>query len=612
MPRPSFSASGERGVVIPLIVVVIIALLTVIGLAIDSGNQYRAQVALQNSADAAALSTVNYLTLKGRMNLERQWGITSANANAAAPNIQVREAALSARLLPMAQAIARANMYMAHLPHLNDGKHQVDMPAETNKLKLGATIGVNGPVYEYSTAVTRNVDYLLMNLIPIISGKANRLHASAKARRNSTNISLLLDVSDSMRCPKDATTPCTCLFPAANGTRPACPASGARRFDDLVEATAELLKLVDLDRDEVHFVPFNISAMARTVGGSGPLSLAAEFGVDLTNITSAQLDAFAGYLAGIYPPMSATNPSDALLQAWALMNSVNPGEPSTYILFTDGAPTAARFLFSSAAAATGKLQKSTSGYMTPTGTLTYDNSLGLYDYMHYTVEWVDEANVFRAGPSLLVESGKLLANARQTQLYNPPLTRPEKPTRTGGCQEGLSSAPPVSATATASSAAAKTFACVNSLELHLPSDPASLYGANYNQAADTLQYWREQYYNATIQLSDFIRSKKGVLNVVGLGARSNSTKLDPTKDAYELIDDNWGRKDNFNTRLAFDLKNRNSAWKEFSYNGYKSYDALIQGGVSERAGVYYPTHNSADIKLLFTKIARKLLLKLVE
>jgi hypothetical protein len=48
-------------------------------------------------------------------------------------------------------------------------------------------------------------------------------------------------------------------------------------------------------------------------------------------------------------PGSYTNPSAGLIEAYNDMvtNGVNGNEEATYILFSDGAPTAGRFLFSS-------------------------------------------------------------------------------------------------------------------------------------------------------------------------------------------------------------------------------------------------------------------------
>ena len=620
MERPSFSVGSdrnrsERGAVLVITAFIIISLFAVVALAVDAGNLFRARLVMQNAADAASLATVNYVALHGRLNLEQEWGITSIDPTSATPSLDRRQQLLSARLRPKAEALVRANMEMGGFGHLPDEGKQVEIVAPTG-LILGANLAADGPAYQYTAALTRRIDYLLMHIS--LFGPENDsevVRAAATAERGSANASLVLDVSDSMRCPSGNSQECDCLFPRPDGTRPDCPEAGERRFDDLTEGAAEFLKLFELDRDDIHFVPFNISAGARTFKSvNGVLGLADEYRINLATITAAQVDSLAENLKRDMPPTGATNVCDGLTQAWAMMKDLHNDEPSSFLVFTDGAPTAGRFLYTEAAASS-RLSEWNRGYLRetlPSGP-TFDNRLGKYDYMNYSIEWVDSKNEFRAGPSLLVESGHLNAAVR-LGLFNPDGTAAHSPTRPSppGCADGLTAALPVSAGQTVEQAAARSFSCLDSLEAHLPNNPRKTYGSNYSAGANTLKNWREQYYNCAVELSDLIREDDGRVYIVGLGAHSSAAAADPASDPYEDINDNWGRKDVLGARMALDLKQRNPRYKEFDYAGYKTYEQATATGAAERQGAYFPTHNSEDIKLIFTKIAREVLLKLVK
>ena len=607
-----FCELTEKGSVIIMSTFIIVAILALAGLAIDAGNLFRAQIVMQNAADAASLATVNYVSLNGRLNLERRWGITGANPSETPPVFEVRQALLNEKLRPKAEKLVMANMMMGGFP--NRQSRPITLVAPTG-LELKQDISTNGPAYHYTAAVTRSIDYLLMHLTPFGGSESFRtISAVATAQRSSLNISLVLDVSDSMNCPRDSTQPCTCLIPGADEVSTTCPGPGDRRIDDLYNATAEFLKLFELHRDDIHLVPFNISAKGQSIQSHpGLIGLGEQYGLDLASITAAQVDAFVAQLKQDAHPTSATNLCDGLTQAWAMRNELNPDQPSSYIVFTDGAPTAGRFLFSDSAANSG-LATWDSGYLPQISTATphFDNGLGNYDYMSYTVQWLAQDSTFRAGPSLLVESGHLEANQLSGR-YNPIASSPHSPQRPtpSGCEDGLTEAPLVSGNQGVDIAASKTFACVDSMESHLPREPSRTYGANYNAVDGTLHKWREQYYNCAIELSDLVRRSKGTIHMFGLGASSSTLASNPIQDPYQNINDNWGRKDVFLTRVALDFKRHNSSYKEFSYDGYRNYETLRSSEESVRAGTYYPTHNSADMKLLFTKLGRELLLKLV-
>ena len=68
---PSRQFNHEAGAVLLLMAGLLVVLLLIVGLAVDSGNLYRAQIALQNAADAASLAGIGYTTTKGKFELDR-------------------------------------------------------------------------------------------------------------------------------------------------------------------------------------------------------------------------------------------------------------------------------------------------------------------------------------------------------------------------------------------------------------------------------------------------------------------------------------------------------------------------------------------------------------
>jgi hypothetical protein len=583
----------EHGVVLILMALTLTAFIAVIGLAIDAGNLYRARIALQNAADATALATVNYVSMKGKISLEESWGVATGTDSD-------KVAAMNNHLNPKALILAKANLEEAGLPHLADGVHEVASVAPTTFVIRP----INDPdpsVFDYQITVQRKVDYLLMHSVQIGNiGWNQSITTSATSRRRIANVALVVDISSSMSCPKTGV--CDCLTPMADGTRPACPGVGSRRFDDLIDAVRDFLMMLDIDRDKIVIVPFNIYGIA--------LDAQAEKTAHCTaaQLPSACIQSIADALKQDYPPATLTNIFDGLLQGWASLRdqTTHVSPRASYLLFSDGAPTASRFLFSDAAAIAAKLGVRQSGH---NGTV--DSQLGNYDYTSYTISWRDDANNIVAGPSVLVPTDSItgFSSSDPRQIDRGP---------SQSCLDGLSCAgnpnlscaPVVNAAGDVPTAGQQVFGeCVNTLEAHMPGMPTNVYGSDYLSGIASnpgFKDWRQQYYNGAIEMADFIRTKKGVVYVVALGDKVAAP--DPN-DPYENIDEYFHRKDIFLNRLALDLKGAEVSGPQFSYHGYDRYEDL--SAMSPQQGVYLPTHNPADVKLLFTRIARKILLRLV-
>ena len=110
-----------------------------------------------------------------------------------------------------------------------------------------------------------------------------------------------------------------------------------------------------------------------------------------------------------------------------------------------------------------------------------------------------------------------------------------------------------------------------------------------------------------------MREKEGKFYVIGLGDVAVDGAGVPLQimDPYQDIEETFYRKDFFLSRIALDIIRASSHGVEFDYQGYQTLSEL-QGSSGENGGIDLPTDDPEELKLLFKKIARKILLKLVE
>lgn len=624
LPRFSVLAGesrGERGVILVLMAISLVCLLALLGLAIDAGNLYRAQLALQRAADAAALGTVNYVTMEGKLNVEER-ALTLANLTKFSKD-EEKEKWISALVKEQAEYLAWGNLDKAGYPNDSSKGYGVSF---SGSYKPGGLVADNKTAYLYEVTLKRKIDFLIMDLFPFIELKDPLLSASATARRKSANLALILDLSASMRCPKDGD--CSCLEPHATTV---CPATG-RKFDVLADSVAEFMKMFDLENDRLGVVGFNIAAKGAMVSDV-IAEVQRQLGVTVGDpVTSSAINIFRNYVKQSYQPASATNVCDGLIEAYRLMNAQVGKEDVSYVMFSDGAPTASRFFLTNDAAKT---------------TLPFSGASGLgnYDYIHHTVEWVLDKSKWQnstkgewfAGPSLLMNTDALSLGDRWEA---PTLPNPATPPNGSlGCDYSaaspvLSSAPQISKNTsgilnTEAAANAVFDPCVSSLEMHIPGDATNSFGSEYDGTTRSFKRWREMYYHCPIQVADYIRDQHGKFYLIGLGeplhasqcVAANATEKSVCSDPYENIHENFNRKDVFLARLALDhdLKKTYSdntgataseETVEFSYTGYSDYATWASKG-SDKNGEYLPTNKTDTIKELFRRIARKVLLKLI-
>ncbi len=565
----------ERGSILVLGIFLIVALLAVAGLAVDAGNLYRARIWAQKAADAGALAGVGYTILTPRATLNAELAL--------APGSSQKEK-LKYVIETRAAQIASANM--------NIGSHGF------LKLATGGPLAVPNydidpaddnpadPTYRTLTLrVAAPVFYFIMPFVPFKilgaskTSKFSIISAMARTQRSVANIGLILDISNSMACPSEITgQDCTCLSPNRTG-----PCAVPRKVDRLVVAVNAFLDKFEEGFDRVSLSTFNIAANV-PVSMDWDISNAGPDGFNRARMTTA--------LAAINP-VSNTNICDGLLRSYNdIRNAGIPsGDDISYVLFSDGAPTAGRFLVS------GTSAKSTLDVHDP-------YSYGARDYTHYSVQWVNPLGSNPSdysGPSFLVKTGSIPLG------YNAPQ-------------------PPIAATAYPACVGAATLSsdpanfpnmlniCLNDLGFV---DPFSitLYGENI-----PFTDWRKQYYHCAVEYSDFLRRQRGLVYVVGLGPEAAKTVAQSIAagDPYQNIDDNFGRKDIFLSRLAnhFDYAITQSqlayggSHPQFSFTNSTTYDGWNNLSV-RRQGSYASTPSDLELENIFTRIAAQILLRLM-
>ncbi len=546
----------EDGVIIIMTVFLIVALLALGGLAVDSGNLYQRKLQLQKAVDAGALAGIGNLIIEGRDEIEKKFATDET---------------LKDYVEAQGKSVARENLRIAGVPLEKIKSLTAEYRAGDNALQVSASL---------------EVDLLLMDRVPFqifyvekVKGEV-LLDATATSQRSRANVSLIVDTSNSMNCPTEGS--CECLSPAGLGL-----CGGKRRIDQLKEALRIFAEQFDPTRDRINFVPFNIAAkLALGVQASG--------GFSLDNLKNE-----IGKLA----PKSLTNICDGLMRGYADLKqaAVIDQEEVAYVLFSDGAPTAGRFLLS----APGSVPAND------------PQKVGAYDYLHYGVRWVQGVTQ-SVGPSPLVKTGKLPFD------HNSPVPP-------------VAGVPACSAKTGPSDPAQyrEVFTSCNvpNLGFHMPNEPATAYASNYDGVYDGLGvyigsgkpydlFWREQYFNCAIQLSDHFRSHLGIVFGIGLGdsvAAGEEEKAAGADPYQDVGDERILRKDVFMARVANDylegvrypFERFGAAYPEFTYTNYKPYAALHSQG-DPREGRYYPTPRAEDLEKIFRDVARRIQLRLIQ
>jgi hypothetical protein len=286
--KRQYCSPSERGATLLVFLVVLLSLLTLSGLAVDSGNLYSTQLAVQTAADAGALAGA---ALKVRL-------LTATGQQAADAAKDILDVNLRLRGI--------SNYVLNPPPQWKAAKNQM------------------------SVSITVPTRLLLMGAIPGIGSNVRNVSAQAVAEVLPANVAIILDTSESMACPAEpnpADGACSCA--------PNCDQTvGSSKIGALKKAVNQFVDLFDPGRDR----------MSLTAIGTGAEVLVK---MKKNNFTPADIKKAVNSLIA----QGATNTCDGFLRAYLdAKNAVqkNGSTPVAYVYFSDGAPTAARFWFKKA------------------------------------------------------------------------------------------------------------------------------------------------------------------------------------------------------------------------------------------------------------------------
>ena len=567
-PSSNNEIANERGSIIVLVAICLVALLGVTALAMDAGQLYRLQLGLQKAADAGALAGAGYAIQVGQSDLMD----AAAQSNSSVSDY------LGAKI----ERVVRQNLLAAKIIHNYNAPLSLDATYDFDPM--------TSSVFDVNVDLGMPAQYLLIDRIPFhLIGADNvgqqNIAATATARRPVANVAINIDVSRSTYCPSSGS--CDCLRTSS--------CAGRRRLDDLVDALKAFLKLFDPNSDKLAIVPYNISAQAFSLQ---------DYAGNVNNITEPMIDLLVDRLKNEFETGSATNLCDALLTGGKFMNDWVQNEEKSYVIYSDGAPTAARALFAS-----------------PSGLTTWNpDAMGQYDYSHHTMQWVYPDGTDYPGPSRLYQTGLVDLGHRDAIL--PPSGDGVTSPAVADCaaNQAIPIPPPGQGQTIEDvlmvNAPLAFVGCVGDLGFHPPNEPTRVYSAG-NSADDPKFYqWRKLYYNCAVAYSDWLRENKGTVYTVGLGEPAGPIANDP----YENIDDVTSRKDVLLTRIANDYitavevpAQAATPWQhpEYDITGVSSLDEWNQQS-NRRQGMYLATTESEDLKALFLMIARQVLMRLIK
>ena len=458
--------SAEQGAVIVLFAIAMTTSFLIIALAIDGGHLFQQSLLLQKATDAAALTAAKALAVVPK---EQQFTLGAGFIGDISTRIQQigeenikRQGTLSGT--PVFELIGMTN------------------PAEDLKRDR---VTVRGRM--------RTKLYLMDKLLRYAPGFESALESVATAEVTRSLVGLIVDNSASMLCLPN-TADCGC------GAR-----CNPKRISLLRQAIFGFVATFNEFRDKFYVNHFQ--AAAETLIGMDGVASTGFNPVDI-------VDRLRGLLQ-----QGDSNPCDGIYVAWGNTQTAatafgrsNWGRDyMAYVIFTDGAPTGARFFFN------------------PASVLALPPTVnGRFDYYNWIVRYFPEG-VWNAG----------MLGSPPMSLPWPLGSPPSSPVASPGCS------------ARAAPSAALAFqGCVTNFDMQTPDGvvwPTAL--PPYAPAGVApWPFYREQYFHCAIAMADMLRRQGAVVYTVGIGPAAANSTTDPYQNITEVED----RKDTFFRRLAND------------------------------------------------------------
>ena len=491
----------EEGIFLPLVAMMLVAIMAVIGLAVDGGHLHRSRLELQKAADAAVIAAAKRFALTPKPMRTANWKI---------------------RLIQDAHLVIRANLEANH-GALNSNLNVQMTPADVDLDE--ETVRLN---------VTWDVGLYILNNFPGYSSRIP-VKVASKAQVRKAMIGVLLDTSASMMCPSIGND-CSCL------DQPPTYFCNDPKMRRIVEAVEDFAALFNENRDMFDITWFAVAArpdfFMNVVGGFSASDLHDHF----DSIVNSQHNAGnTNHCDGMFRSYLST------LAATVYQHRANVAR----IIFTDGAPSAARFFF---AQPTPAMDVNHDPNMPSDSVYDYDYYQWKKDYWFKPKDWIEGKPPDIRGVSDLA---KYPIPANWSQGYAPDWVSnvdydwefPNGLHSKVACSiQDLSFPDPIAAYAS----------CLYGFGFKLPD--FSYTGQVYGTSVPFAEF-RKQYYHCAIAMADFLRRNGSNLYAVSIG--------DPpplSNDPYQDPLDDHTRKDCLLTRVTADPEPGNAMCKNVDFS----------------------------------------------
>jgi len=617
-PDLGFQGLSEKGAIIVLLPFIIVMLISLVALAVDSGNLYRTKLELQTIADTSTLS--------------------AAGAYVSETNDLYRTAPVNTNPLAFGREYLQNRTrrgVQAGIEYQHIGMKNGNQNLENRYLDplFNVTKGVNvvleGGAYVIRTDPIVQVPTLLMQVFH--DEKTTGIEASATARVAPANVVFIADISSSSLCPEVG--PCLCQtsarFDPITGVPMTCAQEatleGQRRgipvkqkFERMSEAFMSFLGAFDPARDRVSLVLFNNSAWT-AVPFSSQHNAGTTIGFNVNNFANVfsslvDRDDPRSGTQGFVTPKGNTNISDALytaLEETARAGLLNENSDVSYILLSDGAPTGMRFRRSG----------------TNEDILSFNLTWTQEERDPTTNALISTNSYFTPGAFIDTVGYKGLADSRKNPQLATNLLQTEYPIdpllpMVLGCHQDYDTALEL-ASDNIDIRAKALFLCLGliwDIESICPQSVSlaggvcsnvryGLIGSVRSSLEPGQNYYRNLYYYAALEASRLIRINRGTIYSVGWG---NPIAIDPS-DPFQNPDDDASLK----SVLLADIANDEAAATAGGYPGFlnSNYDTYIglqqrDPGIEKR-GAFYEAPDIQRVERALQLITRKIKLRLL-
>lgn len=546
------SLRQEHGLFLPLVALMIFTLIAIVGLAVDAGNLQHARLELQKAADAAAIAAAKKFALLA---------------------YEERDSSFSARVRAFASKVLNANLVAAH--GAGTSQVQVDVDLDDETLQVSSIWDVRL--------------YILGNFPGYTPTMPVQVKAKAQVRK--AMVSLILDTSYSMWCPaRNPDCTCTRLYPFVCSNPKAL---------HMIWAVQDFVHLFNPNRDMFDMTWFSVAARTDFDMCNRELpSLPCEsggFSLDDPSTGDGLLQHIESILTERHL-QGSTNTCDGLFRSYVgTMEPTRQQHRSNVgrVLFTDGAPAAARFFLSGAIP----------------GVLPVNNRFGGgpefdYDYYNWAVDWLTQEQFMGTDSSPGIPGCTALGKA--TIPYSWPrgaipnfAANEFFPAEDGDTTAWFRTVP--CSVSDKNQPEVAFISCLQHFGFYTPD------GQRWGESLTLYPFsnYRQHYFHCAIAMSDFLRKEGSIIYGLAIGATPPATT-----DPYQSILDDNIRKDCFMSRITNDPNPTGVCAADFPAEFSKPNPVTSAAFPQGQGKYFFGTHadDLADIYVneVYPRLARKL------